>query len=72
MCAGISQNTKERLKKMKKKTLKNFSLAVTMLAVFVLWTLAVCFIDKSAIGPEGTKVGFARINGFFHEFTGRR
>ena len=41
-----------------------------MLAVFVLWTVLICFVDVQAIGPEGSFVGFSTINGFIHELTG--
>lgn len=41
-----------------------------MLAAFVLWTLAICFVDVEAIGPRGSTVGFAAINKFFHNLTG--
>jgi undecaprenyl-diphosphatase len=35
-----------------------------------LWTLLLSFIDVLPIGPSGSLVGFARINGAFHNFTG--
>ncbi len=41
-----------------------------MLAVFVLWTVLLCFVDVRAIGPEGSSVGFSTMNGFIHELTG--
>ena len=41
-----------------------------MLAVFVLWTVLICFVDVQAVGPEGSSVGFSTINGFIHELTG--
>ena len=41
-----------------------------MLAVFVLWTVLICFVDVQAIGPEGSSVGFSTINEFIHELTG--
>lgn len=41
-----------------------------MLAVFVLWTVLICFVDVQAIGPEGSSIGFSTINGFIHELTG--
>ena len=37
---------------------------------FALWTAAICFIDVQAIGPNGSKVGFATLNGVFHSLTG--
>ncbi len=37
---------------------------------FVLWTVLVRFVDVRAIGPEGSSVGFATLNGFIHELTG--
>lgn len=41
-----------------------------MLSAFVLWTVAVCFIDVRAIGPNGSSVGFATLNQFVHKLTG--
>ena len=41
-----------------------------LLTAFVLWTLAIRFVDVRAIGPQGSSVGFAGINGFVHNLTG--
>lgn len=41
-----------------------------MLSAFVLWTVAVQFVDVRKIGPNGSSVGFATINGFVHKLTG--
>lgn len=41
-----------------------------LLAVFVLWTALICFIDVQAIGPDGSSVGFSTLNEFMHELTG--
>ena len=41
-----------------------------MLATFLLWTAAICFVDVQAIGPQESTVGFAAINGFVHSLTG--
>jgi undecaprenyl-diphosphatase len=41
-----------------------------MLAAFLVWTMAVLFIDVQAIGPQGATVGFATINRFVHNFIG--
>ena len=55
---------------MKKKNRRYLYLSVSMLSAFVLWTVAVQFIDVRAIGPNGSSVGFATINGFVHKLTG--
>ena len=55
---------------MKKNTVKNFFLPLFLLLSFVLWTLAVLFVDVQAIGPRGSTVGFATVNRFIHELTG--
>ena len=41
-----------------------------MLAVFVLWTVLICFVDVQAIGPRQSSVGFATLNGYIHNLTG--
>lgn len=41
-----------------------------LLVVFLLWTVAVRFVDVQAIGPQGSAVGFATLNRFVHELTG--
>ena len=55
---------------MEKKNKKLFWVGVILLAAFALWTVLVCFVDVRAIGPEGSSVGFAALNGFVHSLTG--
>ena len=55
---------------MKKKNKKMLVWGASLLAMFVLWTVLVRFVDVRAIGPEGSSVGFAALNGFVHELTG--
>ena len=55
---------------MEKKNKKRLVLGVSLVVAFVLWTILVCFVDVQAIGPEGSSVGFAALNGFVHELTG--
>ncbi len=55
---------------MKKVNQKNFCFAICMLIAFVMWTIAVRFIDVQAIGPQESSVGFATINQFVHNLTG--
>ena len=52
---------------MKKKYL---CISVFLLVSFIIWTLFISFIDVKAIGPEGSSVGFATLNGAFHNLTG--
>ncbi len=53
-----------------KKTKKRLIIAAGFLAAFVLWTVAVCVVDVQPIGPDGSSVGFAAVNGFVHKLTG--
>ena len=55
---------------MKKKNRKGLIVGIGLLVAFVLWTVAVKFIDVQPIGPEGSVVGFATVNRFVHELTG--
>ena len=47
-----------------------FYIALGLLAAFALWTLAIQHIDVQPIGPRGSAVGFAALNGFVHNLTG--
>lgn len=40
------------------------------LGAFVLWTVLLHRVDVKAAGPEGTKIGFAAFNVWFHQMTG--
>lgn len=52
------------------KKYNRFYPAASILGAFLLWTATVRFIDVQAIGPEGSSVGLATINRFFHSLTG--
>lgn len=52
------------------KNRKYFVAAACILTAFLLWTLAICFIDVRAIGPEGSAVGFASVNGAIRDLIG--
>ena len=45
-------------------------LGVSLLAIFVLWTALIRFVDVGAIGPRESSVGFATLNGYIHNLTG--
>ena len=55
---------------MKRKTKTKLCAALLLLAAFVLWTALVRCVDVRAIGPLGTRVGFASLNAAFHGLTG--
>lgn len=52
------------------RTGKSLLASICLLLMFALWTAAICFVDVRAIGPQGSSVGFARLNLFFHNLTG--
>lgn len=56
--------------KMKKNNRKNLCIAVAPLAAFALWTVAVRYVNVAPIGPRGSTVGFASVNGFVHRLFG--
>ena len=49
---------------------KGLARSVGLLMGFLLWTAVVSLVDVQAIGPEGSTVGLATLNGFFHRLTG--
>lgn len=55
---------------MKKQHRKMLHLALWLAAAFILWTCAVCCVDVQPIGPRGSWVGLAAMNGWFHQLTG--
>lgn len=55
---------------MKKETKKSFYIAISVFVAFVLWTVAVCFVDVRSIGPNNSSVGFSTVNELFHNLTG--
>ena len=43
---------------------------ILFIVSFVLWTLAVSFVDVQPIGPQESSVGFAKINTYIHNLFG--
>ena len=52
------------------KNKKNLCVSACMLISFVLWTVLIRTVDVRPIGPQGSSVGFASLNGFVHNLTG--
>ena len=49
---------------------KNFYIGLGLLVLFIIWTVALHFVDVGAIGPQGSSVGFATLNKIIHNITG--
>ena len=49
---------------------KSFYSGLGLLVLFIIWTVALMFVDVGAIGPQESSVGFATINRFIHNLTG--
>lgn len=55
---------------MKTKGKKNLISGVGCTIAFIIWTIFVQVIDVKSIGVNGTNVGFATLNSWFHTLTG--
>ena len=55
---------------MKKESKWYFMAGICLLLLFVVWTVAVSFVDVKPIGPKGSSVGFATLNGAVHSLVG--
>lgn len=53
-----------------KKAKRLLALGLCLLLAFAVFTVLVMKVDLQPIGPEGSKVGFATINGFFRDKVG--
>ena len=49
---------------------RNLLTGVVFIGAFVLWTVLIQCVDVQAVGQNGTKVGFADFNVWFHQLTG--
>ena len=49
---------------------KQLRFALLFLLAFLVWTLLVTTVDVRPIGPDGSSVGLATVNGAFHAWTG--
>ena len=55
---------------MKQNEKKHLRTGIRLLLTFLLWTALIRCVDVHAVGPNGTKVGFAAFNLWFHHLTG--
>lgn len=58
------------MKNSKRKGKIAFTVGALLILAFTVWTALVSTIDLQAIGPRGSCVGFATLNGFFHNLIG--
>ena len=49
---------------------KRFYIGLGLLVLFIIWTVALHFVDVREIGPQGSSVGFASLNKIIHNITG--
>jgi undecaprenyl-diphosphatase len=49
---------------------RNLLAGIGFIASFALWTVLIQCVDVQAVGQNGTKVGFAEFNLWFHRLTG--
>ena len=66
---GLTKITKDGIF-MNRKSKIYFFIGIGNLVAFLVWTLLLGVVDVCPIGPGGSQVGFAALNGFFHELTG--
>ena len=55
---------------MKKSEKKSLLIGSTFLAMFAVWTALIQTVDVQPLGQNGTSIGFATFNCWFHHFTG--
>ena len=55
---------------MKERTKKLLFTGILLIVVFAIWTLLIQVVDVQPIGQNGTNIGFATFNIWFHELTG--
>ncbi|MBQ9252906.1 MAG: phosphatase PAP2 family protein [Clostridia bacterium] len=46
------------------------AMGIALLTVFILWTILILTIDVQPAGVNGTNIGFAAVNTWFHHLTG--
>ena len=49
---------------------QNVLAGILLLVGFAVWTFLIQAVDVQPIGPNGSSVGFAALNGWFHQLTG--
>ena len=55
---------------MNKSKKKSLLMGIISLAMFAVWTVLILTVDVQPLGQNGTSIGFATFNCWFHHFTG--
>lgn len=55
---------------MKKRGKKLLSVGIIMMVAFAIWTVLIQRVDVQPVGQNGTNIGFASLNCWFHKLTG--
>ena len=55
---------------MKSKEKRTLLTGSALMVIFIIWTLLIQAVDVRPVGVNGTSVGFAVLNSWFHQFTG--
>lgn len=55
---------------MKERAKKLFSVGMIMMVAFAIWTVLIQRVDVRPVGQNGTNIGFASLNCWFHKLTG--
>lgn len=67
LAQGQKRKEKEKMKKSGKKIL---NVGLILMASFVIWTALIQQVDVQPVGQNGTDIGFATLNCWFHNLTG--
>lgn len=49
---------------------KKMKKGMVFIVTFIIWTILIKTVDVQAIGPNGTTIGFAKLNGWLHDWIG--
>ena len=55
---------------MKQNGKRNLFVGVALVAAFIIWTILILVVDVQPLGQNGTDIGFATFNLWFHQLTG--
>lgn len=55
---------------MKRENKRKLWVSLSSFAAFAVWTVLILFVDRAAIGPRGSYVGFSTMNEFVHSLFG--